>query len=292
MVIIPAFGTTLETKQLLLEKGVHTDEYNTTCPFVERVWKMSEKLGSKDYTIIIHGKKNHEETRATFSHANKDGPALIVKDLKETKALEFYIKKEKTKAEFYKEFEGQFSEGFDPDIHLEKIGVVNQTTMLASETKEISSYIKNVIEVMYGQDKKYFADTRDSLCYATNDNQSSTYGLLDRGADLAIVVGGYNSSNTTHLVELCEEKFPTFFITGEDRIVSPTEINHFDWREKIELNTDNFLPQKGKVEIILSSGASCPDSTVEAVLRKILSYYPDARSVSDVLKEVEILYAE
>jgi 4-hydroxy-3-methylbut-2-enyl diphosphate reductase len=292
MVIIPAFGTTLETKQLLLEKGVHTDEYNTTCPFVERVWKMSEKLGSKDYTIIIHGKKNHEETRATFSHANKDGPALIVKDLKETKALESYIKKEKTKAEFYKEFEGQFSEGFDPDIHLEKIGVVNQTTMLASETKEISSYIKNVIEVMYGEDKKYFADTRDSLCYATNDNQSSTYGLLDKGADLAIIVGGYNSSNTTHLVELCEEKFPTFFITGEDRIVSPTEINHFDWREKIELNTDNFLPQKGKVEIILSSGASCPDSTVEAVLRKILSYYPDARSVSDVLKEVEILYAE
>lgn len=292
MVIIPAFGTTLETKKLLSEKGVHTDEYNTTCPFVERVWKMSEKLGNKDYTIVIHGKKNHEETRATFSHATKDGPALIVKDLKETKALEFYVRKQKTKAQFYEEFEGQFSEGFDPDIHLEKIGVVNQTTMLASETKEISLYIKNVIEDVYGKDKLHFADTRDSLCYATNDNQSSTYGLLDQGADLAIVVGGYNSSNTTHLVELCEEKFPTFFITGEDKILSQTEINHFDWRQNIELNTNDFLPQKGKVDIILSSGASCPDSTVEAVLRKIISYYPEASTVNDVLTEVESLYAE
>lgn len=292
MVIIPAFGTTLETKELLAQKGVHTDEYNTTCPFVERVWKMSEKLGNKEYTIVIHGKKNHEETRATFSHATKDGPALIVKNLNETKALEYYIRKQKPKEEFYKEFDGQYSAGFDPEIHLEKIGVVNQTTMLASETKEISLYIKNVIEDIYGSDNKYFADTRDSLCYATNDNQSSTYGLLDQGADLAIVVGGYNSSNTTHLVELCEEKFPTYFITGEERIKSPKLINHFDWREKVELDTNSFLPEKEKVDIILSSGASCPDSTVEAVLRKILSYYPNSRSIDEVLKGVENLYAE
>jgi 4-hydroxy-3-methylbut-2-enyl diphosphate reductase len=292
MVIIPAFGTTLETKELLSKKGVHTDEYNTTCPFVERVWKMSEKLGNKDYTIVIHGKKNHEETRATFSHATKEGPALIIKNLTETKALEYYIRKQKPKSEFYKEFEGQYSEGFDPDVHLVKIGVVNQTTMLASETKEISLYIKNVIEEIYGKEKKNFADTRDSLCYATNDNQSSTYGLLEKGADMAIVVGGYNSSNTTHLVELCEEKYPTFFITGEERILSQKEINHFDWRKKEELNTLDFLPSKEKIDIILSSGASCPDSTVEAVLRKIISYYPEAREVNEVLKEVEDLYAE
>ena len=292
LVIIPAFGTTLDTKELLSKKGVHTDVYNTTCPFVERVWKMSEKLGNKDYTIVIHGKKNHEETKATFSHAAKEGPSLIVKNLTETKALENYIRKLKPKSEFYKEFKGQYSEGFDPDIHLEKIGVVNQTTMLASETKEISLYVKEVIEELYGKEHKNFADTRDSLCYATNDNQSSTHGLLEQGADIAIVVGGYNSSNTTHLVELCEEKFTTFFITGEERILSKNEINHFDWRKKIEFNTKPFLPQKEKLDIILSSGASCPDSTVEAVLRKILSYYPEARDISEVLNEVEELYAK
>jgi 4-hydroxy-3-methylbut-2-enyl diphosphate reductase len=164
--------------------------------------------------------------------------------------------------------------------------------MLASETKEISLYVKEVIEELYGKEHKNFADTRDSLCYATNDNQSSTYGLLEQGADIAIVVGGYNSSNTTHLVELCEEKFTTFFITGEERILSKNEINHFDWRNKVEFNTKRFLPQKEKLDIILSSGASCPDSTVEAVLRKILSYYPEARDISEVLNEVEELYAE
>ena len=190
LVIIPAFGTTLETKALLAKKGVHTDEYNTTCPFVERVWKMSKKLGDKDYTIVIHGKSNHEETRATFSHAAKEGPSVIVKNIEEAKLLEAYIRGKKSKADFYKEFEGKYSEGFDPEIHLKRIGVVNQTTMLASETKEIAAYIKEVIDELYGIEEKAFADTRDSLCYATNDNQSATYGLLEEGADMAIVVGG------------------------------------------------------------------------------------------------------
>lgn len=292
LVIIPAFGTTLETKQLLADKGVHTDEYNTTCPFVERVWKMSKKLGDKDYTIVIHGKSNHEETRATFSHAAEEGPSLIVKNIEETKLLEQYIRGQKSKDDFYKEFAGKYSEGFDPDIHLKRIGVVNQTTMLASETKEIAAYIKTVIEELYGDDQKAFADTRDSLCYATNDNQSATYGLLEEGADMAIVVGGYNSSNTTHLVELCEEKCPTFFITGKEKLISETEIQHFNWRNKVEGLSANYIPQKDKVDIILTSGASCPDSTVEAVLREILGYYKNTKPVEEVLSEVEALYAE
>lgn len=292
LVIIPAFGTTIETKQLLNDKGVHTEEYNTTCPFVERVWKMSKKLGDKDYTIVIHGKSNHEETRATFSHAAQDGPAVIVKDINEAIALEKYIRKEKSKEEFYSEFEGRFSEGFNPETDLMKIGVVNQTTMLASETKEIAAYLKVVVEEMYGTENKSFADTRDSLCYATNDNQSATYGLLEAGADIAIVVGGYNSSNTTHLVELCEEKFPTYFITGEQKIQSKELIQHFNWKNKTEGETKGFIPAKEKVDIILSSGASCPDSTVEAVLRKVLSYFQDVRSIEEVLKEVEELYTE
>lgn len=292
LVIIPAFGTTLETKSFLAEKGVHTDEYNTTCPFVERVWKMSKKLGDKDYTIVIHGKSNHEETRATFSHAEKEGPAVIVKDLKETKLLEEYIRGAKNKDQFYKDFEGKYSDGFDPEIHLKRIGVVNQTTMLASETKEIAAYIKTVIEELYGEDSKSFADTRDSLCYATNDNQSATYGLLEKGADLAIVVGGYNSSNTTHLVELCEEKCPTYFITGKEKLVNKHKIHHFNWRQKIEGVSENYLPDKEKVDIILTSGASCPDSTVEEVLREILSYYPTTKAVETVLEEVKELYKE
>lgn len=292
LVIIPAFGTTLETKQLLADKGVHTDEYNTTCPFVERVWKMSKKLGDKDYTIVIHGKSNHEETRATFSHAAKEGPSVIVKNIEETKLLEKYIRGEKSKVEFYKDFEGKYSEGFDPEIHLKRIGVVNQTTMLASETKEIAAYVKVVIEELYGKEDKAFADTRDSLCYATNDNQSATYGLLEEGADMAIVVGGYNSSNTTHLVELCEEKCPTYFVTGKEKLISNKEIHHFDWRKKIEGKSENYLPQKEKVDIILTSGASCPDSTVEAVLREVLGFYENTRPVEEVLSEVEALYAE
>lgn len=292
LVIIPAFGTTLETKKLLAKKGVHTDEYNTTCPFVERVWKMSKKLGDKDYTIVIHGKSNHEETKATFSHAEKEGPSLIVKNIEEAKILEKYIRGEKPKEQFYLDFQGKYSRGFDPSIHLKKIGVVNQTTMLASETKEIANYVKNVIEDLYGSDGKQFADTRDSLCYATNDNQSATYGLLEKGADLAIVVGGYNSSNTTHLVELCEEKYPTYFITGNEKLLNKSEIQHFDWKKKVEGLSKGYLPEKDKIEIILTSGASCPDSTVEEVLRTVLSYYENTRSVEEVLNEVEKLYAE
>ncbi|MAS51737.1 MAG: 4-hydroxy-3-methylbut-2-enyl diphosphate reductase [Flavobacteriales bacterium] len=290
LVIVPAFGTTIETKQMLADKGVHTEEYNTTCPFVERVWKMSKKLGDKEYTIVIHGKSNHEETRATFSHASQEGPAIIVKNIEETKVLEQYIRGEKSKEDFYNDFAGKYSEGFDPEIHLKRIGVVNQTTMLASETKEIASYIKSVVEDLYGNEGKAFADTRDSLCYATNDNQSATYGLLEQGADLAIVVGGYNSSNTTHLVELCEEKCPTYFVTGKDKLLSNKEIEHFDWRKKVEGKSLNYLPESEKIDIILTSGASCPDSTVEAVLRKVLGFYKNTRSVDEVLKEVEALY--
>lgn len=292
LVIIPAFGTTIETKNLLAKKGVHTDEYNTTCPFVERVWKMSEKLGSKKYTIVIHGKSNHEETRATFSHASKDGPSLIVKNIIETKLLEKYIRGEKSKEEFYEDFKDKYSEGFDPNVHLKRIGVVNQTTMLASETKEIAAYIKDVVEELYGVGDKAFADTRDSLCYATNDNQSATSGLLEQGGDIAIVVGGYNSSNTTHLVELCEEKCPTYFITGKEKLLSEKKIEHFDWRMKSEGESLNYIPKKERVDIILTSGASCPDSTVEAVLRKILGYYKNTKTIEEVLREVQDLYKE
>lgn len=291
VVIIPAFGTTLEIEKILAEKGVKTSSYNTTCPFVERVWKMSKKLGNNAYTIVIHGKHNHEETRATFSHSAKEGPAVIVKDIQEAELLAEYVRGDKPKAKFYKDFAGKYSKGFDPEIHLQKIGVVNQTTMLATETKAIAAYLKEEVERIYGTENSSFADTRDSLCYATNDNQSATYGLLEQNADLAIVVGGYNSSNTTHLAELCEEKCPTYFINSEDCIDANGNIDHFNFHKTEVETTQGFIPTKQPVDIILTSGASCPDALVDKVLQKVLTQFENTTDIEEVLTKTRAVYA-
>lgn len=288
IVLIPAFGTTIEIENVLLSKGIEIQKYNTTCPFVERVWKKSEKLGSDDYTIIIHGKHNHEETRATFSHSKIYGPSVIIKDLDDAKKLEAIINGEIKKENFYSMFEGRYSAGFDIDRDLIKIGVVNQTTMLATETQEIADYLKKSMCSKYGDEnlKDHFADTRDTLCYATNDNQQSTLGLLENEADLAIVVGGYNSSNTSHIVELCEQKFPTYFISSEREILSNTEIKHFDYHNHKENKSENYIPEKEIVKIILTSGASCPDAVVDKVLIKLLSYFNNTKPIEDLIKNL------
>ena len=285
IVIIPAFGTTIEIENLLKEKGIETQKYNTTCPFVDRVRKQSEKLGIKDYTIVIHGKHNHEETRATFSHSNKNAHSIVIKDLSEAKKIEDYVFGRLSEKEFYNLFEGRLSNGFNPKIHLNKIGVVNQTTMLATETQEIADYLKNSMVKKHGLTsiKDHFADSRDTLCYATNDNQQATIGLLNETADLAIVVGGYNSSNTSHIVELCEDKLPTYFINSAQEIEDYNNINHFIYHDKKRVKTSNYLPNKTNVKIILTSGASCPDTIVDAVLDKILSFYPNSKSKEEVL---------
>jgi len=289
IVIIPAFGTTLEIEQKLADIGIEVQRYNTTCPFVEKVWKRSAKLGEESHTIIIHGKHNHEETRATFSHSAKSGPSVIVRNIEETRTLGEVIKGNVSKEEFYQLFKGRYTEGFDPDKHLEKVGVVNQTTMLATETQEIADYIKQVMVEKYGKDnyKEHFADTRDTLCYATNDNQDATYGLLEKDADLAVVVGGYNSSNTSHIVELCERKFPTYFINSPDEIKSEKEIRHFNYEQKEHLITENWLPDSRPVSIVLTSGASCPDTLVDKVMLKILEFFPKAKSVEEVILQLE-----
>ncbi|HNL59996.1 MAG TPA: 4-hydroxy-3-methylbut-2-enyl diphosphate reductase [Chitinophagaceae bacterium] len=272
VVIIPAFGTTLETEKLLNEKGIHTEKYNTTCPFVEKVWNRSEAIAKKDYTIVIHGKPRHEETRATFSHASLNAPAVVIKDMDEAKELALYISGERPADEFYKRFEGQYSTGFDVLKHLKRIGVVNQTTMLASDTQAIADFLKDII-IKVTSETSSFADTRDTLCYATNENQGSVNTMLQQTADLAIVVGGYNSSNTSHLVELCEEKLPTYFINSADKIISDNEILHFNFHTKEELKKENWLPAKKPVKILLTSGASCPDALVEGVINKLASLY-------------------
>ena len=272
IVIIPAFGTTIEIEQRLTEIGVDVKAYNTTCPFVEKVWNRSETLGQNNHTIIIHGKYDHEETRATFSHSNLNAPTLVIKNLEEAKKVSDFIQGLMLEAEFLAFFDGKYSKGFNPTIDLQKIGVVNQTTMLASETQEITEFLRQTMITKYGEStiKNHIADTRDTLCYATNDNQSATLGLLEEDADLAIVVGGYNSSNTTHLVELLEEKFKTFFILSEKSISTKNQITSFNIHSKQEEQLSTFLPEKEKIRIILTSGASCPDAVVDAVIVRIL----------------------
>ncbi|MFM1999614.1 MAG: hypothetical protein RL204_1561 [Bacteroidota bacterium] len=281
VVIIPAFGTTVEIENLLKLKGVETKKYNTTCPFVEKVWKRSAEIGTKGYSIVIHGKYKHEETRATFSHSFQNAPSIIVRDMKEAEKLAAYVKGEKDFADFYSEFEGKYSEGFDPERDLQRIGVVNQTTMLATETQEIADYFKRVLAEKYSAEN--FADTRDTLCYATNDNQEATSWVLKEKSDLALVIGGYNSSNTSQLVTILSEKMPVYFIKDADELVSVNEINHFEYSGHIHKNSKNWLSTNEPVTIVLTSGASCPDPIVEAVLRKVLSFYPNSNSIESVL---------
>lgn len=290
IVIIPAFGTTLEIEQQLANMGIETKPYNTTCPFVEKVWKTSAKLGSADYSIIIHGKHKHEETRATFSHSQSNAPSVVIANIEEARLIGAIIRGERPSTDFYSLFAGRYSEGFDAEKHLDRLGVVNQTTMLASDTHEIAEYVKQQMLDKYGPEnlKDHFSDTRDTLCYATNDNQEATYGLLKQSADLAVVVGGYNSSNTSHLVELCEEKFPTYFIAAAEEIKSESEIHHFDYPNKQMLQTRDFLPTKReKVSIVLTSGASCPDAQVDEVLDRLLAFFPNCKSKEAVLAEMQ-----
>lgn len=287
IVIIPAFGTTIEIENKLSETGINPLRYNTTCPFVEKVWNRAESLGTEGFTIIVHGKYKHEETRATFSHSKESAQTLIIRDIDEAELLAKIIKGELTGNEFYNLFNGRFTEGFNPELHLNRIGVVNQTTMLATETQAIADYLKNIMKEKFGEEniKEHFADTRDTLCYATHDNQRATYGLLGKDADIAIVVGGYNSSNTSHIVELCEAKLPTYFISSADKILSSKLISHFDLHKNKETITENFFPTQNPVKIILTSGASCPDSIVDDVLQKILSYFENTKSVDEVIRE-------
>ncbi|MCJ8289468.1 MAG: 4-hydroxy-3-methylbut-2-enyl diphosphate reductase [Crocinitomicaceae bacterium] len=272
IVIIPAFGTTVEIHDLLKSKGIDTIKYNTTCPFVEKVWNRSAKLGELKHTVIIHGKHEHEETKATFSHSKENAPSLVVKDIKEAEYLADYILGKVSTEEFMSFFEGKLSTGFDPVKDLNRIGVVNQTTMLATDTQSITDFLRKTMIQKYGEAsiKEHISDNRDTLCYATNDNQSATLELLKSTADLAIVIGGYNSSNTSHLVELLEPNYPTYFIKNKNEILSLDSIQSFDIHTKSINKKTNFLPKKEHTHIIITSGASCPDVAVDEVIQRIL----------------------
>ncbi len=289
LVIIPAFGAPTETLDALAAQGVDVQAYDTTCPFVVRVWKKGAQIGQKGFTVVVHGKRQHEETRATVSRAAADAPVVVVRDPAETEALAAVVEGREGADFFWSRFEGKTSDGFDPDRDLTRIGVVNQTTMLATETAAIAERLRQAVIARDGDDANV-ADTSDTLCYATKENQDATEALIASGADLAIVVGGYNSSNTSHLVELCEDAgLPTYFVKDADELVGPERICHFDWRAKEIRETADWYPTAPDepVEVLLTAGASCPDALLDAVIQRLLSWTPDARPVDEALAPFE-----
>lgn len=285
IVITPAFGATKEDKEILDDLGVDLAPWNATCRFVENVWFRARELGEQGYTIIVHGKFRHEETLATLSHSRVHAPTVVVKNMEEAKVLaDIMTGKQGTEA-FDEIFGKKSSEGFDPVQDLKKVAVVNQTTMLATETAAISDFFKSVMTDLHGEDaaEQHIANTRDTLCYATKNNQNATLQLLEQEADLAIVIGGRNSSNTSHLVELCEEKLTTYFIASERDILSHKEILHYDFHTQTERIVEDFLPKRQPAKILITSGASCPDAIVERVLLKLTRYFDQTRDLDLVL---------
>ena len=286
IVMIPAFGTTIPIENTLKSIGIQIEKYNTTCPFVEKVWNRAEQIAEKGYSIVVHGKPSHEETKATFSHSQSHTPTLVLNNMAEAIMLGEFILGIKNETEFYTYFNGRMSEEFDLNRDLAKFGVVNQTTMLATDTQEIADYLKSIMVKKYNlgdaEIATRFADTRDTLCYATNDNQTAVRNLLHHKADLAIVIGGRKSSNSSHLVELCEHELPTYFIQSEEDLLSDQDVKGYNWKTKQEYIQHNYLPQTGKTRILITSGASCPDAIVEAVIEKISTFFKGAKPMNEV----------
>ncbi|MDG5768183.1 4-hydroxy-3-methylbut-2-enyl diphosphate reductase [Balneolales bacterium ANBcel1] len=287
IVIVPAFGTTVEIQKKLEAQGVDPYQYDTTCPFVIKVWNRGKQLGKKGHALVIHGKHKHEETRATFSHSSQQAACVVVLNPEEARILADIMVEKRPRDDFQKYFGMKCTDGFDPLTDLKRFGVINQTTMLASETREVMEILKQAVIEKHGEAdvEMHFADTSDTLCYATNENQSATYALMEERADLALVVGGYNSSNTMHLVELLEERFPTYHIRDASEIKSQWEIHHFNqWKKKVE-KTRSWMPKTdGPMTIALTSGASCPDALVDEVLLKTASWFEDCLPLEKALE--------
>jgi 4-hydroxy-3-methylbut-2-enyl diphosphate reductase len=272
VVIVPAFGVDLGVMERLKEQGVDTVAYDATCPFVEKVWRRANQLGAQGYSLVVHGKPFHEETRATFSRVVGSAPGgIMVRTLDEVGILCQFIQGEVTESEILERFEGKVSPGFRPALHLMKIGVINQTTMLAEETKEVARMLRQALVSRFGEDLigEHFADTRDTLCYATSENQNSVKALLQSGADLAIVVGGYNSSNTSNLARILEATMPSYHIQSSADVLSDTELKRVDFYSRSQVVVSPWLPTKRPVTVAVSAGASTPDSLIESVIERI-----------------------
>jgi len=269
IVIIPAFGTEVLTRRKLEEKGCLF--VDTTCGDVMSVWKRVRQYSKDAVTSIIHGKAWHEETKATSSQARAHGGGhyLVVFTLAETDYVCHYIIHGGDKAEFLKKFNGAYSEGFDPDIHLQAIGVANQTTMLRGETEEVQRRLKSAMSQRYGEAEldrhfRFF----DTICGATQDRQDALEKLLREPLDFLLVIGGYNSSNTSHLAEMGEAKLPTYFIKNAAKMASDKLIVHYNQHLHKEVETRDWLPS-GKITAGITAGASCPNNLIEDAIRRL-----------------------
>jgi len=270
VVIVPAFGAPTLFMEKLEERGCYT--VDTTCGDVMKVWRRVRGYAKDGITSIIHGKADHEETRATSSRAlgeNKDGNFLITLTLTDTDYVCDYICNGGDKEAFLEHFKGSHSDGFDPDLHLKKIGVANQTTMLKSETLEIQNRLAKAITERDGSAEQF--SVFDTICGATQERQDALFEMLKTKMDLLLVVGGYNSSNTAHLVEIGEKELPTFFIRDASQIKSLEEIVHYDLHHQRETTSDYAHVFSGKDHVIigLTAGASCPNNLIEAAVKKV-----------------------
>jgi len=269
IVIIPAFGTEVGTRKKLEEKRCLF--VDTTCGDVMSVWKRVRQYSKDSVTSIIHGKAWHEETKATSSQARASGGGhyLVVFTLAETDSVCNYIVEGGDKAEFLQKFKGAYSEGFDPDIHLESIGVANQTTMLRGETEEVQRRLKAAMIRKYGEAEvqKHFRFF-DTICGATQDRQDALEKLLHEPLDLLLVIGGYNSSNTSHLAEMGEARLRTYFIKNAAKMESDKLIRHYEQHKHEEVETRDWLPA-GKITVGITAGASCPNNLIEDAIRRL-----------------------
>lgn len=304
LVIIPAFGATNEDKARLVKKGIPIRENDATCMLVEKVWKAARRYAEEGFTVLIHGKSEHEETKATFSNASSHGPALMLRNLAHAEKLGTVLQAsgDEQRELFESAFAGLYSQGFDPSVDLERIAVVNQTTLLRNETLRIIDYLRGVVVAKYGEvqaDRHIWSKGKgDTLCYATQVNQDALHKAVQEPVDAALVVGGKNSSNTFQLYRVCEQRFGerAHYIQSEDNILSYHRIRHFVFPHhlnKLPAYTDMerpFLSHAQQVpRILLTGGASCPDGIIQQVINRINSFFPpeSLRPVGHILAAIE-----
>ncbi len=271
VVIVPAFGAETATMEKLKDKGCQF--VDTTCGDVMSVWKRVRQYADDSVTSIIHGKAWHEETKATSSRATANGAGhyLVVFTLAETDYVCDYILQGGNKQEFLEKFKGAYSSGFDPDVHLQAIGVANQTTMLRGETEEVQRRLKAAMEKRFGPAElpKHFRFF-DTICGATQDRQDALEKLLTEPLDFLLVIGGYNSSNTSHLAEMGESRLPTYFIKNAAKLVSDRLIVHYNQHLHQEVESKDWFPA-GRIKVGVTAGASCPNNLIEDVIRRLFA---------------------
>ncbi|MCH6258775.1 4-hydroxy-3-methylbut-2-enyl diphosphate reductase [Puniceicoccaceae bacterium K14] len=303
VVIIPAFGARNEDKVKLIERGLPLNRYDATCMLVEKVWKAARRYGQQGYTVVIHGKAEHEETKATFSNSSKYAPSLIVRDMKEAAALSLVIlaDSKEERRRLFEPFANRCTEGFDLERDLQKLAVVNQTTLLRNETLKIIESLQSALVTKFGQahveEHMAMSSKGDTLCYATQVNQDALAKASAESVDVAIVVGGKNSSNTYQLYRLCESRFGdrAFYIQSEKNILSKESIEHFVFPynptdpKQGRMETRPFIKEEKPLKVLLTGGASCPDGILQRIIAKVNSFYPgsEIREIDEIISELE-----